>query len=101
MTRLRQSEYLRPKQSKLLRCCSWLERCRRRRRRPEQTGTTRAQATGMLMLALARWRRVASCPRTQLGSAIPTVQHGRPHDWLQGQNVGRDDGEKPPQKLAW
>jgi hypothetical protein len=100
IARLRQRQYLRPRQLKQLRDWSWLERGSRRRYRPEQTGTTRAQGAGMLMRALARWRRVVARSRTELGSTIRTVQHGGPQNRLQGHNVGRDDGEKPPQKLA-
>jgi hypothetical protein len=54
----------------------------------------------MFVLTPARRHRVVSRSRTELGNTTPTVQHGGPRDRLQGQNIGRDDGEKPPQVLA-
>jgi hypothetical protein len=52
------------------------------------------------MLSLTRWRCVASGSRTQLGGTNRTVRYRHSHDRLQDQDVGRDDSEKPPQKLA-
>jgi hypothetical protein len=52
----------------------------------------------MLVLTPARRRRVISRSGAQLGNTIPAVQHRHPRNRLQGQNVGREDGEKPPQE---
>ena len=100
MTCLPECEYLSPKLRKLLHYPARIERRSWRRHRPEQTGTTLAQAAGMFVLTPARRHRVVSRSRTELGNTTPTVQHGGPRDRLQGQNIGRDDGEKPPQVLA-
>ena len=101
MTCLPECEYLAPKGRKLLHDLARIERCNRRRHRPEQTGTTRAHAARMLVLTPARWQGVVSRTRTELGNSNPPVQHRRPSDdQLQGESIGCNDGEKPPQELA-
>ena len=54
----------------------------------------------MLVLMSDRRRRAIFRAGTQLGSTIPAVQHRHPRNRLQGQDIGRDDGQKPPQELA-
>jgi hypothetical protein len=54
----------------------------------------------MLVLMPDRRRRVVSRAGTQLGDTIPAMENRHPRNRLQGQNVGRDDGQKLPQELA-